>query len=113
MSTSIEPAIILGPTIPGWRAPATMRAQLSYRPREGIVSGIVAGRLVRAPTQRDHARVIALEKLQELRPGKVTLWDHTFESPQQHLERSKPLALTSPAEPADAQLTVVENAIFD
>ena len=53
-----------------------MRAQLSYRPREGIVSGIVAGRVVRLPTQRDDARITAWEKQQELRSGKVTLWDH-------------------------------------
>ena len=90
-----------------------MRAQLSYRPREGIVSGIVAGRVVRLPTQRDHERVTSWEKQQELRSGKVTLWDHAFESPHQHLERSKPLAVTSPAGPVGPKLTVVENATFD
>jgi len=90
-----------------------MRAQLSYRPREGIVSGVVAGRPVRMPTQRDHARVTAWEKQQELRSGKVTLWDHTFESPHRHAERVKPLASPSPTGPVGPKLTVVENATFD
>ena len=90
-----------------------MRAQLSYRPREGIVSGVVAGRLVRLPTQRDHARVTAWEKQQELRSGKVTLWDHVFESPHQHVERAKPFAGASPAGPVVHKLTVVKNAALD
>ena len=90
-----------------------MRAQLSYRPREGIVSGVVAGRLVRLPTQRDQARITAWEKQQELRSGKVTLWDHVFESPHPHVERAKPLAGTSPAGPVGPKLTVVENATLE
>jgi hypothetical protein len=84
-----------------------MRAQLSYRPREGIVSGVVAGRLVRLPTQRDQARIIAWEKQQELRSGKVTLWDHVFESPHE------PLAGTSPAGPTGPKLTIAKNATLE
>jgi hypothetical protein len=90
-----------------------MRAQLSYRPREGIVSGVVAGRLVRLPTRRDQARIMAWEKQQELRPGKVTLWDHVFESPHPNLERAGPLAGTSPLGPAGPKLTVAENATLE
>ena len=35
---------------------------------------------------RDEGRVIAWEKVQEVRSGKVTLWDHCFELPHKHLE---------------------------
>jgi hypothetical protein len=90
-----------------------MRAQLCYRPREGIVSGVVAGKLVRLPTQRDQARITAWEKQQELRPGKVTRWDHVFESPHRHVERARSLAGTSPAGPVGPKLTVVESAALE
>jgi hypothetical protein len=90
-----------------------MRARLSYRPREGIVSGVVAGRLVRLPTQRDQARIIAWEKQQELRSGKVTRSDHVFEAPHRHLERAEPLAGTSPVGPAGPKLTVADNATLE
>lgn len=35
---------------------------------------------------RDEERVYDWEKVQELRAGKYTLWDHTFELPHKHLE---------------------------
>jgi len=35
---------------------------------------------------RDEGRVTAWEKVQEVRSGKVTLWDHCFELPHKHLE---------------------------
>ena len=35
---------------------------------------------------RDEARITLWEKVQELRSGKVTLWDHCFELPHKHLE---------------------------
>ncbi len=35
---------------------------------------------------REEDRVLAWEKSQELRSGKVTLWDHCFELPHKHLE---------------------------
>ena len=38
---------------------------------------------------RDETRVWRWEKTQELRPGKVTLWDHCFELPGKHLEADK------------------------
>lgn len=38
---------------------------------------------------RPDERIVAWEKVQELRPGKVTLWDHTFELPHKHLEATK------------------------
>ncbi|HMH45200.1 MAG TPA: type VI secretion system tip protein TssI/VgrG [Pyrinomonadaceae bacterium] len=36
--------------------------------------------------RRDETRVTAWEKTQELRSGKYTLWDHSFELPHKHLE---------------------------
>jgi type VI secretion system secreted protein VgrG len=38
---------------------------------------------------RPEDRVYSWEKVQELRAGKVTLWDHTFEKPHKHLEAEK------------------------
>ena len=89
-----------------------MSAQLTYSPRAGTISGVVDGRAVRLPTHRDHARISAWEKVQELRPGKVTLWDHTFERPHQHIVPG-----SAPTGPAGRRLkVVVENAkleVFD
>jgi hypothetical protein len=62
-----------------------MHAELTYRPREGIVAGVVAGKPISLPTQRDQSRVVAWEKLQEIRSGKASLWDHSFEIPHQHV----------------------------
>lgn len=41
---------------------------------------------------RPDGRVTRWEKFQELRSGKVTLWDHCFELPNQHLEAERPTA---------------------
>jgi type VI secretion system secreted protein VgrG len=38
---------------------------------------------------RDEERIGSWEKAQELRSGKVTLWDHCFELPHKHLEADK------------------------
>lgn len=40
---------------------------------------------------RDEMRVREWEKVQELRSGKYTLWDHSFELPHQHLEADEPI----------------------
>lgn len=39
--------------------------------------------------QRDDLRIFSWSKVQELRAGKVTLWDQCFELPKQHLEADK------------------------
>ena len=39
--------------------------------------------------KRPEDRVYGWEKVQELRSGKVTLWDHCFELPHRHLEASR------------------------
>jgi type VI secretion system secreted protein VgrG len=41
---------------------------------------------------REEDRVYTWEKVQELRSGKVTLWDHCFELPHKHLEADKTIA---------------------
>ena len=40
---------------------------------------------------RDDDRIHSWEKIQELRTGKYTLWDHCFEIPHKHLEAEKKL----------------------
>ncbi len=40
---------------------------------------------------REDERIYAWEKHQEMRSGKVTLWDHTFEVPHKHLEAEEPI----------------------
>ncbi len=40
---------------------------------------------------RDEERIWAWEKTQEIRSGKVTLWDHHFEVPHKHLEAEEPI----------------------
>ncbi len=39
----------------------------------------------------DETRVTAWEKVQEIRPDVITLWDHCFELPGQHLEAQQPI----------------------
>ena len=39
---------------------------------------------------RGEERIYTWEKSQEMRSGKVTLWDHTFELPHRHLEAEEP-----------------------
>jgi type VI secretion system secreted protein VgrG len=38
---------------------------------------------------REEDRILDWEKVQDLRSGKVTLWDHSFEVPHKHLEAEK------------------------
>jgi type VI secretion system secreted protein VgrG len=40
---------------------------------------------------RQEDRIHSWEKIQELRSGKYTLWDHSFELPHKHLEADKPI----------------------
>jgi type VI secretion system secreted protein VgrG len=43
---------------------------------------------VRGGARKDH-RIYAWQKSQEIRSGKVTLWDHSFELPHKHLDADK------------------------
>src|SRR6266851_1356361 len=40
---------------------------------------------------REDMRILQWEKVQELRSGKYTLWDHCFELPHKHLEAQEPI----------------------
>ena len=46
---------------------------------------------VRRGGNRPEDRIFSWEKVQELRSGKYTLWDHCFELPHKHLEADKPI----------------------
>ena len=46
---------------------------------------------------RDEERILSWEKTQEVRSGKVTLWDHHFELPHKHLEAEEPILSSATA----------------
>ena len=58
-----------------------MTAMLTFYPRRALLEATAAGRTFHVPIHPDPARVAAWEKTQELRTGKVTLWDYAFEVP--------------------------------
>jgi len=60
-----------------------MTAMLTFYPRRALLEARAAGLSFQVPVHRDAAGVAAWEKTQELRGGKVTLWDHAFEVPGQ------------------------------
>lgn len=62
-------------------------AAITFYPRRALLEANTAGGAFRVPTYHDRTRVQAWEKMQDLRPGKVTLWDHAFELPSGALER--------------------------
>ena len=59
---------------------------------------------------REEDRVQAWEKSQELRSGKVMLWDHSFELPHKHLEIEYPIEAAVPAGKASHKLKLGANA---
>jgi type VI secretion system secreted protein VgrG len=58
---------------------------------------------------RDDLRIFAWEKVQELRSGKVTLWDHCFELPHRHLEADKTILDSVPVGDVTHKLKVGGN----
>ena len=60
-----------------------MGAILTYHLRRGLVSAVVGRELFWLPTQQSPSRVAAWEHQYEFRPGKYTLWDHTFVLPRE------------------------------
>jgi type VI secretion system secreted protein VgrG len=54
-------------------------------------------------------RVHAWSKRQTLTPGKVTLWDHSFELPHKHLEADKTIQSTTQAGEVTHKLAVANN----
>lgn len=62
-----------------------------------------------AGSSREDMRIIDWEKIQELRSGKVTLWDHCFELPQKNLEAQKTIQETVPVGKVTHKLKVADN----
>ena len=58
-----------------------MTAMLTFYPGRALLEATAAGHSFLVPLHQDPARVAAWAKMQELRTGKVTLWDHAFELP--------------------------------
>jgi type VI secretion system secreted protein VgrG len=58
---------------------------------------------------RDEERVYSWEKTQEIRSGKVTLWDHHFELPHKHLEAEEPIVAEATAGTVTHKLKVGGN----
>ena len=56
-----------------------MSAVLTYHVRAGQLTALAAGRVFHLPTHKDPSRVTTWEKVQELRSGKHTIWDHCVE----------------------------------
>jgi hypothetical protein len=56
-----------------WRAGVAMGPHLTYRPREGVVFGVVAGRSIRLTTLQNQAaeRIHEWKKLQEIHPSRT------------------------------------------
>jgi hypothetical protein len=74
-----------------------MSAVLTYHVRAGQLSAVAAGKVFHLPTHKDPSRVASWEKVQELRSGKYTLWDHCFEQPDRHAPSVPSLSGSMPA----------------
>ncbi len=60
---------------------------------------------------RTDMRVIAWEKIQELRSGEYTLWDHTFELPTNHLEAKEKTIVAVPVGKVVHKLNLANDAL--
>ena len=58
---------------------------------------------------RDEYRIYSWTKTQELRSGKYTLWDHSFELPHKHLEANKTIIDSVPVGSVNHKLNVANN----
>jgi hypothetical protein len=89
------------------REEGTVSAELTYHVRAARLSAVVAGRVFHLPTQNDPSRILSWEKVQELRSGKHTLWDHCLEPP-------RPLAGTLPTlTPGKPAATVIQRLTLE
>jgi len=70
-------------------------AKLIY---EGVFGGV-----------REENRILSWEKIQELRSGKYTLWDHCFELPHKHLEAEEDILESVEAGTVNHKLQVGDN----
>jgi type VI secretion system secreted protein VgrG len=62
---------------------------------------------------RDEDRIYSWIKTQELRSGKYTLWDHSFELPHKHLEASKSIIGSALAGSVNHKLNVANNQTLE
>lgn len=65
---------------------------------------------------REEGRILSWERRQELRSGKMTLWDHNFELPQKNLEATVPIMDSVSAGTINHKLTVGKadaNEVYD
>ena len=60
-----------------------MGASLIYYWRRCLLTTDAGGRIFQLPTHRTESSIYTWEKVQELRPGRITLWDHCFEAPHE------------------------------
>ena len=74
-----------------------MSAVLTYQVRTGQLNVVAAGKVFHVPTHQDASRVVTWEKVQELRAGRHTLWDHCFEPARPHARRPQSLTDGMPA----------------
>jgi type VI secretion system secreted protein VgrG len=58
---------------------------------------------------RDELRISSWEKVQQLRAGKYTLWDHSFELPHKHLEAEKTIQEAVSVGSVSHKLKVADN----
>jgi hypothetical protein len=84
-----------------------MSAVLTYHVRAGQLGAVAAGKVFHLPTHKDPARVLMWEKVQELRSGKLTLWDHCFEPPYQQAGRLPSLTGGIPAQTVIQRVSLV------
>ena len=60
-----------------------MGASLIYYWRRCLLTTDAGGRMFQLPTHRTESSIYTWEKVQELRSGRITLWDHCFEVPHE------------------------------
>ena len=65
-----------------------MAAMLTLYPRRAVLEATASGQAFSLPIHRDATTLAEWEKTQELRAGKVTLWDHAFDLPAADLEEN-------------------------
>ena len=87
-----------------------MSAVLTYHVRAGQLGAVAAGKVFHLPTHQDPSRIVAWEKVQELKSGKYTLWDHCFEPPDQHAGRLDSLTGGMPAQTVIQRVSLVSRS---
>jgi type VI secretion system secreted protein VgrG len=84
----------------------TPRSHPALNPENLVYEEIVGG-------QREDERVLSWEKSQQLRSGKYTLWDHSFELPHKKLEATQIIQDSVPVGRVTHKLKVANNDKFE